>query len=174
MTTSRTLACTSIFLVVVLCAAGCGRPEEGGEGGASAGSSSGGGDSKSGGPQSAPEANPHGFESDLLLSDARTAQFMVEMPTIEGRLSDATPYVAQVQLIVECANSETRDEVETKKETLATTLQTLLSEKNLAFISSTSGKIQFQEEAVERVKRRLTHQGVKQIHYIHFAIERSR
>jgi flagellar basal body-associated protein FliL len=166
MKASRFFVSAAILSAVLLLSAACGRPKDEKAQGAS-------GPGKTAGEaQSTSATGQHGFEPDLLLSDARTIEFAVELPLVSARLSDTDPYMAQVKLAVECSNAETRDEAEKKKKDLATTVGTLLSEKSMSALSSTAAKLQLQEDIVSRIKQRLTNQGVKQVYYLDFAIER--
>ena len=163
MTKTRCLLFFAAILFAATVSASCGRPRETAEENTA----------RADDQTTSPTAEAlHGFESDLLLSDARTIRFQVELPEIRAPLSDATPYNLFVRIVVECANGKTQSEVKSKKDRLAVTAQTVISEKNLAFISSVTGKIDLQDEIVAALKKELDNKAVKQVYYKNYVIER--
>ncbi|HUT25388.1 MAG TPA: flagellar basal body-associated FliL family protein [Sumerlaeia bacterium] len=106
------------------------------------------------------------FDPKLLLHPADSSDLLVEMPPVQVDLRDRRRSVL-VEVVVECADEKTREEIEKKKKRLGQTIVSAFSDKDSTLVKSAAGKLGIQDEIVWRLRESplLRHQAVKQVYF---------
>jgi len=88
------------------------------------------------------------------------------MPPLQVNLRDR-PRSILVEVIVECADEKTREEIEKKKKRLGETIVSSFSSKDSTLVKSVAGRLAIQDEIVWRLRESplLKHQAVKQVYF---------
>jgi hypothetical protein len=110
------------------------------------------------------------FRPDLLLSDSRTAAYVVRIPPVRAFLDEPAPVVVTAKIVVECANRRARRELKAKLPAVKTALIECFGLHKLSSLQSTSGRMRLKEEIVARLQRMMNNKGVKQVYFEEFFI----